>query len=83
VPNQSLPDLGSVEVAGVCDCCTTPDSIPWTDSTSEKGAAVATPKGNCDDNAMVETFFKTLRSELVWRTIFATPPRQLAELPKI
>mgnify|MGYP003657741838 FL=1 len=27
-------------------------------------------KGNCFDNAMVETFFKTLKSELVWRTIF-------------
>src|SRR3954469_4300930 len=24
-------------------------------------------KGNCYDNAMVETFFKTLKSELVWR----------------
>jgi putative transposase len=29
-------------------------------------------KGNCYDNAMVETFFKTLKSELVWRTIFFT-----------
>jgi putative transposase len=29
-------------------------------------------KGNCYDNAMVETFFKTLKSELVWRTIFET-----------
>lgn len=27
-------------------------------------------KGNCYDNAMVETFFKTLKSELVWRTVF-------------
>ena len=27
-------------------------------------------KGNCYDNAMVETFFKTLKSEFVWRTIF-------------
>ena len=26
--------------------------------------------GNCYDNAMVETFFKTLKSELVRRTIF-------------
>ena len=34
-------------------------------------------KGNCYDNAMVETFFKTLKSELVWRTIFNT--RQGAE----
>ena len=29
-------------------------------------------KGNCYDNAMVETFFKTLKSELVWRTMFET-----------
>ena len=28
--------------------------------------------GNPYDNAMVETFFKTLKSELVWRTIFYT-----------
>ena len=27
-------------------------------------------KGNCYDNAMVETFFKTLKVELVWRTTF-------------
>ena len=27
-------------------------------------------KGNCYDNAMVETFFKTLKTELVWRTVF-------------
>ena len=29
-------------------------------------------KGNCYDNAMVETFFKTLKSEFVWRTVFST-----------
>jgi putative transposase len=29
-------------------------------------------KGNCYDNAMVETFFKTLKSELVWRSTFFT-----------
>jgi putative transposase len=29
-------------------------------------------KGNCYDNFMVETFFKTLKSELVWRTRFQT-----------
>lgn len=34
-------------------------------------------KGNPYDNAMVETFFKTLKSELVWRTMFET--RQDAE----
>jgi putative transposase len=29
-------------------------------------------KGNCYDNAMGETFFNTLKSELVWRTVFYT-----------
>jgi putative transposase len=29
-------------------------------------------KGNCYDNAMVETFFKTLKSELIWRPNFHT-----------
>lgn len=29
-------------------------------------------RGNCFDNAMVETFFKRLKSELVWRTAFET-----------
>jgi putative transposase len=29
-------------------------------------------KGNCYDNAVVETFFKTLKSEMVWRTAFQT-----------
>ncbi len=29
-------------------------------------------KGNCYDNAMVETFFKTLKSEPVWRSMFET-----------
>ena len=28
--------------------------------------------GNCYDNAMVETVFKTIKSELIWRTAFAT-----------
>ena len=27
-------------------------------------------RGNCYDNAVVETFFKTLKSALVWRTVF-------------
>ena len=34
-------------------------------------------RGNCFDNSMVETFFKTLKCELVWRTVFET--RQEAE----
>ena len=35
-------------------------------------------KGNSDDNAMVETVFKTIKSELVWRTSFQT--RRHAEI---
>ena len=35
-------------------------------------------KGNCYDNAMVETVFKTIKNELVRRTIFQT--RAAAEL---
>ena len=27
-------------------------------------------KGNCYDNAMVETVFKTIKSELIWRTSY-------------
>jgi putative transposase len=29
-------------------------------------------KGNCYDNAMVETVFRTIKSELIWRTIYKT-----------
>jgi putative transposase len=29
-------------------------------------------RGNCYDNAMVESVFKTIKSELIWRTAFAT-----------
>jgi putative transposase len=29
-------------------------------------------QGNCFDDAVVETFFKTLKSEPVWRTVFLT-----------
>ena len=29
-------------------------------------------KGNCYDNAMVETVFKTIKSELIWRTSWST-----------
>lgn len=29
-------------------------------------------KGNCYDNAMVETVFKTIKNELIWRTTFQT-----------
>ena len=37
-------------------------------------------KGNCFDNAMVETFFKTLKAELVWRTVFRSRTEANAEI---
>jgi putative transposase len=39
-------------------------------------------KGNYCDNAMVETFFKTLKSELVWRTAFQTRPEAIDALAR-
>jgi putative transposase len=39
-------------------------------------------KGNCYDNAMVETFFKTLKSELVWRTAFQTRAEAIGALAR-
>ncbi len=35
-------------------------------------------RGNCYDNAVVETFFKTIKSELIWRMTFLT--RQQAKM---
>jgi len=29
-------------------------------------------KGNCYDNAAIETFFKTLKAELIWRQAWQT-----------
>ena len=35
-------------------------------------------RGNCYDNSMVETVFKTIKSELVWRSSYQT--RKPAEI---
>ena len=35
-------------------------------------------KGNCYDNAAVETFFKTIKAELIWRDTLET--RRQAEM---
>jgi hypothetical protein len=35
-------------------------------------------KGNCYDNAAVETFFKTIKAELIWRDTWGT--RRQAEM---
>jgi putative transposase len=48
-------------------------SVDYQAELSKHGILISmSGKGNCYDNAMVETFFKTLKSELVWRTIFYT-----------
>jgi transposase InsO family protein len=54
-------------------------SIDYQAELSKRGVLISmSSKGNCYDNAMVERFFKTLKSELVWRTVFCT--RREAEL---
>lgn len=48
-------------------------SIDYQSELKKHGALISmSGKGNCHDNSVVETFFKTLKSELVWRTIFMT-----------
>ena len=37
-------------------------------------------RGNCYDNAIVETVFKTIKSELVWRTSFASRTEAAKEI---
>ena len=37
-------------------------------------------KGNCYDNAMVETVFKTIKAELVWTTVFQTRKQAIEAL---
>lgn len=39
-------------------------------------------KGNCYDNSMVETVFKTIKNELVWRTVFQTRKEATIQLGK-
>jgi putative transposase len=39
-------------------------------------------KGNCYDNAMVETVFKTIKAELIWRTIWRTRDQAQAAIAR-
>ena len=40
-------------------------------------------KGNCyDNNVMVETFFKALKAERVWRTVFQTRAEAMAAVAR-
>jgi putative transposase len=55
------------------DCGSQYCSIDYQSELRRNGILISmSGKGNCYDNAMVETFFKTLKSELVWRTTFLT-----------
>ena len=53
----------------------------YRDRLKEIGAFISmSGKGSCYDNAVVETFFKTLKSELVWRMTFNTCRQALSEI---
>lgn len=39
-------------------------------------------KGNCYDNSMVETVFKTIKNELIWRTVLQTRKEAIIQLGK-
>lgn len=39
-------------------------------------------KGNCYDNAVVETFFKTIKSELIWRMTFHSRAQAKGEIAR-
>ncbi len=39
-------------------------------------------KGNCYDNAVVETFFKTIKSELIWRMTLQTRQQATTEIAR-
>jgi putative transposase len=48
-------------------------SIDYQAELKKRGILISmSGKGDCFDNSMVETFFKTLKAELVWRTVFQT-----------
>jgi putative transposase len=48
-------------------------SQKWRGFIESKGNTISmSGKANGYDNAMVETFFKTLESELIWRAVFQT-----------
>lgn len=56
-------------------------SINYRDALKKIDAVVSmSGKGNCYDNAVVETFFKTIKSELIWRTVFQTRNQATQEI---
>ncbi len=58
-------------------------SIDYRTALNNIGAiASMSGKGNCYDNAVVETFFKTIKSELIWRTVFHTRRQAETEIAR-
>jgi len=56
-------------------------SADYQDLLRQNGIVISmSAKGNCYDNAMVETFFKTLKSELVWKTTFRTRDQAASDI---
>ena len=67
IRNWRCPSVGLIHHADRGSQC----SIEYQAELRKNGISISmSGKGNCFDNAMVETFFKTLKAELVWRTIF-------------
>lgn len=60
-------------------------SIDYQALLRSKGIVISmSGKGNCYGNAMVETFFKTLKSQLIWRTSYQTRDQvEIANAPYI
>lgn len=55
------------------DCGSQYCSIEYQALFKKHGALISmSGKGNCYDNAMMETFFEALKSDVVWRTVFET-----------
>jgi putative transposase len=66
-------NLNSSELLSHSDRGTQYASEPYRERLKELGITVSmSRKGNCYDNAFAETFFGTLKSELVYRTHFKT-----------
>jgi putative transposase len=58
-------------------------SLDYQAELRKNGILISMPgKGNCFDNAMVETFFKTLKAKLVWCTVFQSRAEATAAIAR-
>jgi putative transposase len=60
---------GWVRVLGARQCCSHDNQKILRDHGLQSSMSGT---GNCHDNAVVETFFKTMKAELVWRRTWET-----------